>query len=69
MGVKFKLTFPISFAIAAFSKFAGAALWLYGTDVASSQEEITHVQQWLYFAVAAVKRYSMSKVRETPVSW
>ena len=34
------------------------------------REAITHVQgkeQWLCFAGAAVKRYPMSKVRETPV--
>ena len=33
-------------------------------------EEIPHIQgkeQWLRFAGAAVKRYPMSKVRETPV--
>ena len=35
-------------------------------------EEIPLVQgeeQWLCFAGAAVKRYSMSKVRETQVRW
>ena len=26
-------------------------------------------EQWLYFAGAAVKRYSMSTVRETQVRW
>ena len=36
------------------------------------QEEIPLTQgkeQWLCFAGAAVKRYSMSKVRETPARW
>ena len=35
-----------------------------------SQEELPHVQgqeQWLHFAGAAVKRYPMSKVKETQV--
>ena len=35
-------------------------------------EEISLIQgkeQWLYFAGAAVKRYSKSKVRETQVRW
>ena len=35
-------------------------------------EEIPLVQgkeQWLHFAVAAVKRYPTSKVRETQVRW
>ena len=35
-------------------------------------EEISLVQgkeQWLHFAGAAVKRYPMSKVRETQVRW
>ena len=38
----------------------------------SSHEEIPHIQgkeQQLYFAGAAMKRYPMSKVRETPVRW
>ena len=37
-----------------------------------SGEEIPLIQgkgQWLHFAEAVVKRYSMSKVRETPVRW
>ena len=37
-----------------------------------SGEEIPFVQgkeQWLHFAGAAVKRYSMPKVRETQVRW
>ena len=37
-----------------------------------SGEEIPLVQgkeQWLRFAVAALKRYPMSKVRETQVRW
>ena len=36
------------------------------------REKISHVrgkEQWLCFAGAAMKRYSMSKVRETPVRW
>ena len=35
-------------------------------------EEITLVQgkeQWLHFAGAAVKKYPMSKVRETQLRW
>ena len=46
--------------------------WLCGAGAASDQEEIPHVQgkeEQLLFARAAVKRYSMSKVRETPVRW
>ena len=37
-----------------------------------SQEDLPHIQgkeQWLCFAGAAVKRYPMSKVRETQVRW
>ena len=36
------------------------------------REKIPHVQgkeKWLRFAVAAVKRYPTSKVRETKVRW
>ena len=36
------------------------------------REELPHVggsEQWLLFAVAAVKRYPTSKVRETQVRW
>ena len=46
--------------------------WLCSTGVASSQEELPLVQdkeQRLHFAGSAVKRYPMSKVRETPVRW
>ena len=38
----------------------------------SGQEELPHVQgkeQWLRFVGAAVKRYLMTKVRETEVRW
>ena len=38
----------------------------------SGSEEIPHVQckqQWLHFAGAVVKRYPMSKVRDTPLRW
>ena len=38
----------------------------------ASQEELPHVggkERWLRFAGAAVKRYPMSKVRETQVRW
>ena len=37
-----------------------------------THEVIPHVQgkeQWLHFVGAAVKRYSMSKVRETQIRW
>ena len=37
-----------------------------------SPDEISLVQgkeQWLHFAGAAVKKYSISKVRETQVRW
>ena len=45
---------------------------LHGAGVGSSREEIPHVQgkkQWLHFAGAAVKKYPMSKVRETQLRW
>ena len=38
----------------------------------SGQKELPHVQgkeQWLHFAWAAVKKYPVSKVRETQVRW
>jgi len=44
--------------------------WLGGAGAARSQEEIPHVQgqeQRLHFAGAAMKRYPLSKVRETVV--
>jgi len=43
---------------------------MHGTEVASSQEEIPHIQgkeQQLRFVGGAMKRYPTSKVREIPV--
>ena len=45
------------------SHVEGQERWQYGVPLLQGKE------QWLCFAGAAVKRYPMSKVRETQVRW
>ena len=53
----------------------GAHGWeelLYAPGQGRGREELPHVggqEQWLLFAVAGMKRYPTSKVRETQVRW
>ena len=50
--------------------FFSDLVYLHGAGAASGHEEIPHVQgqeRWLHLAGPAVRRYHMSKVRETPV--